>query len=112
MDQRLKEQADLYDLESLIRSLKKHDENRISFETTIQRQEDTIIHEEDMISVINRPDNTTNEKLVLIDTERLRDNIARHRQEVALFKNEIKEEQARRRDTERMILYLEMKDAS
>jgi len=103
----LKDQAQNYDLESLRRSLLKHDENIRSLDSAVDNAERVISEEENMISVINRPDNTTNPELVRIDSGRIRDNMDRHRAEISLFKSEIKEEEARRRDTERLIMYLE-----
>jgi hypothetical protein len=78
----------------------------------IVRQEDSIRQERIMIQSINQPDNTANKKLIEIDTGRLRDNIDRHLEEINLFKNAIKDEEARRRDTERLIMYKEIRDVT
>lgn len=107
MDQRLKDQAKRYDLESLKKSLLKHDENIASLALAVERQESAISDEQMMINAINHSDHQGNVKLIEIDTLRLQANISRHRIEIDLFKQEIKDEEERRRDTEQMVMYLE-----
>ncbi len=109
MDQRLKDQAKSYDLPSLRKSLEKHDDNISTLDEEVVRQEDLIENEQMMISVIGRPDNEANKRIVEIDTAKLKDSIQVHRSEIALFKSEVKQEEARRRETEQMIMYLEAK---
>lgn len=108
MDEGLKRQAEQFDLQSLKDSLNKHDENIASLRMAIEHQHQFISQEENMIDVINRPDNTADPKLIEIDTARLKDSIAAHRVDISVFEGGIKEEEARKRDTETMIIYLEI----
>ena len=103
----LKSQAENYDLESLKNSLDRHDENIESLQVAIKHQEEFMDNERYMISDL-QADKSLDQEHVRIDVGRLKDNIARHKEEIRVFKEEIEQEQARRRDTERLIMYKEM----
>jgi hypothetical protein len=76
----------------------------------VELQELTISNEQVMINTITAPGHQANPKLIEIDTLRLQDSISGHKDEIDTFEKEIKDEQGRRRDTEQMIMYLEIQE--
>lgn len=108
MNQSLKKQAENYDINALRKSLSKHDDNIQSLEDAIDRANEFIEQEQEMIQVINRDDNPADKKHIEIDTARLQDSISHHKSEIAVFESEINEEKARKNFTERLIMYKEV----
>ena len=102
-----------YDLESLRSSLSQFDKNIESIELVITRLKDSIKSEEEMLRVLNDPSNpnlATHAALIEIDSQRIRESINGHYLEISNFDEEIKQEQARKLDTEKLIMRIELKE--
>lgn len=102
-----------YNLESLRSSLSQFDKNIESIELVITRLKDSIKSEEEMLRVLNDPSNpnlVTHAALIEIDSQRIRESINGHYLEISNFEEEIKQEQARKLDTEKLIMRIELKE--
>jgi len=102
-----------YNLESLRSSLSQFDKNIESIELVITRLKDSIKSEEEMLRVLNDPSNPnllTHAALIEIDSQRIRESINGHYLEISNFEEEIKQEQARKLDTEKLIMRIELKE--